>query len=50
MAKKTCRDCKKEFEAKSTSRYPRKYCDKCSAIRKKEYANIHMISADDCEE
>jgi hypothetical protein len=52
MVRRTCKDCKKEFEAKSTygSRYPRKYCDKCSAIRKKEYANIHNISADDCED
>jgi hypothetical protein len=52
MPIKTCRDCKKEFEAKSSynSRYPRKYCDKCSKERKKSYANIHNISAKDCEE
>lgn len=51
MAKKICKDCKKEFEAKMTSsRYPKKYCDACSAERKKAYADIHLISADDCEE
>lgn len=47
---KTCRDCKKEFEAKSNSRYPRRYCDKCSKERKKAYESIHLIKAGDCEE
>ena len=52
MAKKICRDCKKEFEAKSTfnSRYPRKYCDKCSKERRKAYEGIHNVKFDDCEE
>jgi len=50
--KQICRDCKKEFEAKTSFnfRYPRKYCDKCSAVRKKEYENIHNVCAEDCEE
>lgn len=48
--KKICKDCKKEFEAKTNSRYPRKYCDKCSAERKKAFEDIHLINADDCEE
>lgn len=50
--KKVCKDCKKEFELKSpsNSRYPRKYCDKCSAERKKAFEDIHLVSADDCEE
>lgn len=50
MAIKICKDCKKEFEAKSTSRYPRKYCDKCSKQRKKDYENIYLVNASDCEE
>lgn len=52
MADKTkvCKDCKKEFVEKGNSRYPRKYCDKCSAERKKAYENIHEISVDDCED
>lgn len=51
MTIKVCRDCKKEFEAKSTNQnYPKKYCDRCSKERKKAYANIHNVSAGDCEE
>ena len=50
MTIKLCKDCKKEFEAPEKSRYPRKYCDKCSAERKKAYGDIHMITADECEE
>jgi len=50
IIKKACKDCGKEFEQKPSSRYPRKYCDKCSAERKKAYEDIHMITADECEE
>ena len=50
MAKKTCRDCKKEFEYTKGGRFVKKYCDKCSAQRKKDYESIHEITADDCEE
>ena len=51
MQKKiTCKDCKKEFVQLKPSRYPRRYCDKCSAERKKAYEDIHNITADDCEE
>jgi hypothetical protein len=51
MVKKICRDCKKEFEAKmNSSRFPKKYCDKCSAERKEAYKDIHNISASDCED
>ncbi len=50
MVKQKCKDCKKEFEANLNARYPRKYCDKCSAERKKAYENIHLISAEDCED
>jgi len=52
MVEKTirCKDCKKEFVTKANSRYPRKYCDKCSAQRKKDYENIHLIKIEDCED
>jgi len=48
--KKICKDCKKEFEFIKNSRYVKKYCDKCAAKRKKDYENIHLISASDCED
>jgi NMD protein affecting ribosome stability and mRNA decay len=50
MAKKICRDCKKEFETKVTARYPRKYCDKCSKERKAAYEDLHNVTADDCDD
>ena len=45
-----CKDCGKEFEQKARARFPRKYCDKCSAKRKKDYANLWKVKASDCEE
>ena len=45
-----CKDCGKKFEVKSTARYARKYCDKCSKKRKKDYENLYMVKAGDCEE
>jgi len=45
-----CKDCGKEFVTKANARYPRKYCDKCSAERKKAYEDIHLISIEDCED
>ncbi len=50
MVIKVCKDCKKEFEQKPTARYPRKYCDKCSAERREAYKNIHLIKIEDCED
>jgi len=50
MSTKTCKDCKKEFQFVKTSRYLRKYCDKCSKERKKAYEDIYLIGANDCEE
>ena len=52
MPTKTCRECKKKFEDKSgySSKYAKKYCDKCSKERKKYYSNLHLIKAEDCEE
>jgi len=44
-----CKDCGKEVVVK-ISRYPRKYCDKCSAQRKKDYENIHLVEFEDCED
>ncbi len=45
-----CKDCGKEFEQKVKARYPRKYCDKCSKQRKKDYENLWKVKAEDCEE
>ena len=39
-----CRDCGKEFDAPQHTRYPRKYCDKCSKQRKKEWEKVHLIT------
>jgi len=50
LIKKKCKDCNKEFETKPTTRYPRKYCDKCSKQRKKDYEKIYLLKAEDCEE
>ncbi len=47
---KYCKDCKAEFVQKSTARFPKKYCEKCSAERKAAYANIHEVAFDDCED
>lgn len=45
-----CRDCAKEFELKQNSRYARKYCDKCSKKRKKDYDNLYKVKFNDCDE
>ncbi|MDP2925697.1 MAG: hypothetical protein Q8N99_04970 [Nanoarchaeota archaeon] len=45
-----CRDCKKEFTAKITSRYSRKYCDECSKKRKKDYENLYSVKFEDCDD
>ena len=50
MEEKKCKDCGKKFEIKKKSRYPRKYCDKCSAQRKKDYENLYKVTADECDE
>lgn len=47
---KKCRDCGATFMQKSGARYPRKYCDKCSKVRKKEYEKIHTIKFEDCDD
>jgi len=48
IKKKTCPDCKKEFDFDTLARFPRKYCKKCSAERKKAYANIANVKMEDC--
>ena len=45
-----CKDCGTEFIQKATARFPRKYCDKCSKKRKKDYENLWKVKAEDCEE
>ena len=45
-----CGDCGKEFETPKKARYPRKYCDKCSAERKKAYEKIDEIEFEDCDD
>jgi hypothetical protein len=45
-----CADCGKEFEIVKKTRFKRKYCDKCSKQRKKDYENIHTVSFEDCED
>jgi hypothetical protein len=52
MPKKICRDCKKEFEAKSaySTKYAQKYCEKCAKERREAYADIHNVTAGDCED
>jgi len=47
--KKKCNDCGKEFEY-IKGKYDRKYCDKCSKQRKKDYENLHLVEFEDCED
>ena len=41
--KKKCRQCKKEFEARSIRR---RYCDICRKKREKEYQKFQMMDSD----
>jgi hypothetical protein len=50
IKKKTCPDCKKEFDFDTLARFPRKYCKKCSAERKEAYAHIADIKIEDCKD
>jgi Zn finger protein HypA/HybF involved in hydrogenase expression len=45
-----CKDCKTEFKTNPNARFPRKYCDKCSAERKKAYEKIDEIKFEECED
>ena len=50
MESVNCKECGKEFKPPENSKYKRKYCNKCSKQRKKDYQNIHLITADECED
>jgi hypothetical protein len=45
-----CHDCGKEFESGEKTRYKRKYCNKCSKKRKKEYENLYTVKFEECED
>jgi len=45
-----CKECGEKFETIPNSKYVRKYCDKCSLERKKDYQNIDRIKFEDCED
>jgi len=47
MVKQKCFACKKEFEAVSNARFPRKYCPKCSAKKKKLWENQWKVKFED---
>lgn len=47
----TCKECKVEFDKpEKRTRYPRRYCDKCSKERKKAYERIHTVKFEDCDD
>lgn len=50
MKMKKCADCKVEFEVNPNARFPRKYCNECSAKRKKMWDNQWKIKFEDCDE
>ena len=43
----TCFECKKEFTYNYNPRYKRKFCDKCSAERKKAWGERHLMKYED---
>jgi len=45
-----CKECNENFTPLENSKYKRKYCDKCAKQRKKDYQNIHLITANECED
>lgn len=45
-----CKDCGKNFEINPRTRYVRKYCKKCGEKRKKDYASLWKVKADECED
>ena len=50
MESNNCKECGKVFNPPEDSKYLKLYCDKCSKQRKKDYQNIHLITAEECEE
>ena len=45
-----CKDCKKEIEIDTLSRYKKKYCTACSKKRKKDYENLYSVKVSECED
>jgi len=45
-----CKECGVLFNPPENSKYKRKYCNKCSKQRKKDYEKVYLITADECEE
>ncbi len=50
VKKIACKDCGKIFESQISSRYTRKYCDKCSKKRKEDYENLYSVNFEECED
>jgi len=50
VKKVKCRDCGKIFEPPTKGRYARKYCNKCSKQRKKDYENLYTVTVDQCDD
>jgi len=52
MPIKKCKDCGKEFEytPNRNPRFERKYCNKCSAERKKAWDNRWKVKFEDLED
>jgi hypothetical protein len=49
IKKKTCLDCKKQFEYNFNPKYTRKYCDSCSKKRKKMWENQWKVKYEDLD-
>ncbi len=47
---KKCLECKTEFEVNPFARFPRKYCKKCSAKRKKMWDNQWKVKFEDLDD
>tara|TARA_Y100000310_G_C20372712_1_gene664264 strand:- start:296 stop:463 length:168 start_codon:yes stop_codon:yes gene_type:complete len=47
VKKKKCLNCKKSFEVNPNARFVRKYCEKCSAEKKKMWDNQWKLKIED---
>jgi uncharacterized paraquat-inducible protein A len=45
-----CKECGILFEVKPTSRFQRKYCNKCSKENRDYYNNLDSVAAEDCDD
>ena len=50
MKKKTCFECKTEFEVNPRARFLRKYCHACSKKRKKMWDNQWKLRIEDFDD